>query len=288
MKLEPELSLEIARFSWENADILCKKQHGCADYHKVWALMRLFLRNDNLPVGQQLWKIMAESTSHLEGKRYLVSGGADTGLLLGVYSALKEKSSRNFEFSILFSDQCATPCRQVDRLSPFLSLKVDTFVSDVLDINEYGFSGISAHNFLLFFEEEKRRKVIQKWYQMLAPGGVAAIFQSVSRGVEEGATSKPISGEALEKRLQEVEDKALRFGISSKFLEDFKDRVFKFWSIPDTIPSPPSLDQFIGEFYDSGFKNVVVHPIEIVRGGKSPIVLSSKFSNLSYGFIAKK
>lgn len=286
MNIKPELSLEIANFAWEKAEIFCQNNHGCVDYHKVWSLVRLLLKDDELPIGQELWKILLESTAHLDENRYLISGGADTGLLISLWTAIKDLNLPGFFPKLVFSDQCKTPCAQVEFLSARLDAEIQTCVSNILDINETGFSGIVAHNFLLFFSHETRKNVISKWYDILTPGGALAIFQSVRR--EGILDAKLNSEENINRRVVEIKNKALEHGFTPSAINDLTQSIIKFWNLPEKITSRPTFDQLMGEFYEAGFKNVSVYPIVLGEGSKSPITLASNLTTTSYGFIAQK
>jgi SAM-dependent methyltransferase len=160
---------EFARLQWETAHRLCVED--CRWYHGP----RLYLRAAGLIHGARadgrfLLETFAELAATRRHTRALISGAADFGTLAYLAAGFR-KAGRTLQVTVV--DICATPLRMNARLAEREAVPIVTVQEDILTFDPtHDFDLICTHAFLGRFDLAGRRRVIARWHDLLAPGGV--------------------------------------------------------------------------------------------------------------------
>jgi hypothetical protein len=209
--------LRLARFAFDQADKLCSSEHGCAPYHKTWSFLRLFERGSALPVGEAFYRQELESVVARGGKRVLLSGAADTGLMALV---LKVFAQLGVAPDITLVDLCSTVIEQNRLFVETLNLNADFFVGDIHDFSAEPFDVIFAHSFLLFFpDKESICALARTWRRLLKDEGIVLSSDYMSTSLEAVKQSR-ISEDELEVRLAAVMKAAQDHGMDRSSIDE--------------------------------------------------------------------
>jgi SAM-dependent methyltransferase len=222
--LEP--LLQLARFSFDWAPALCRADHGCVDYHRVWSMIRLLDMDGASPAGWSFLQRELRKLAHREPPRILISGGADTGLMAVVASAL---DGNRIQPEIVFIDRCETTVAQNRLFARHRNLDVQFHVGDVRSLDCGPVDAVVAHSFLVFFDDDGRRDVVKTWSRLLKPGGVLLMSNRLAR--EADASRQVSTTTTTDTRLSNLRQKALAAGWDSRDLETLIELARRFWSI---------------------------------------------------------
>ncbi len=215
----------LARFSWDWAPALCRPEHGCADYHQTWSMVRLLELGGRLPAGAPFFERELGSIARAGKTRVLVCGGADTGVSALVVNAFKAAGARP---RITFVDRCETPCEQNKLMLHELGLDADIRCLDALQIDGDPVSAVVAHSFLQRFAGEERVRLLQAWARVVEPGGVLLLSGSFAPSEEHW--DRVIEPEAISERRQRLVASALGAGWQSGAAEELGRRAAASWS----------------------------------------------------------
>lgn len=197
----------LARFSWDWAPTLCQPEHGCANYHRTWSMVRLLELGGALPAGLDFFRRELGLLADAGKRRVLVSGGADTGVMALVVEAFRAAGVRP---RITFVDRCETSCWQNRLFARELGLDADVRCMDAAQVDGEPVDAVVSHSFLHFFEGAKRQEVLRAWAGVLAPGGV--ILMSTPLAPNDAEWKRIPDPVAIEERRQALEASALRAG----------------------------------------------------------------------------
>lgn len=208
---------KLARFSFDHADALCDAAHGCKPYHKTWSYLRLFERGGALPVGEAFYREELEQVVARAGKRVLLSGAADTGLMALVVKVFAELGVAP---DITLVDRCGTVIEQNQLFAETLNLKAEFFVGDICDFCAEPFDFIFAHSFLLFFPDKEKIGVLARtWRRLLKDDGIVLSSDHMSTSLDAVVKSR-ISEDELEGRLAAIVKAAEDHGMDASSIHE--------------------------------------------------------------------
>lgn len=164
----------LGRFAWDWAEILCDKTHGCADYHRMWTLVRLLESDGALPAGSAFFDAELPKAARDGTARVLVSGGADTGLMTLAVNAC---ARADVTPEIVMMDRCETPITQCRLFARQIGVAFDGFKGTLDTLDIVPVDAIVAHSFLAFIPQEARPALFQAWSRHLRPGGRVLMSQ---------------------------------------------------------------------------------------------------------------
>ncbi|MCH7817614.1 MAG: class I SAM-dependent methyltransferase, partial [Proteobacteria bacterium] len=156
---------KLARFSFDWAPMLCRSEHRCGDYHRVWSIVRLASPNGPDLAGWEFYHRALAMLPRAEAPpRILIAGGADTGLMSLVVAGFE---ALGIQPQLIFVDRCETTVLQNKRLSTTLGLDAEHHVADMLNFQCDPVDAIVAHSFLNFFSPAERQQLFLKWSTLL-------------------------------------------------------------------------------------------------------------------------
>jgi ubiquinone/menaquinone biosynthesis C-methylase UbiE len=227
---------ELAQLAWDAAPNMCRTDHGCLDYHRSWGLVRLLMGNGRLPAGEPFFQRELEKIFRRGGRRILVSGGADSGLLT---IALKACRSAGFEPDIVFADRCASACELNARMAKHAQAKVHVVEGDICELEIAPVDAVLAHSFLHFFGGEKRQSVLDAWYRNCKVDGEILISNVLKATESDWVTHK--SAEALRERSIKFFQGARDAGYPLEVCQEMVQSAERFWQ--KSPGQPPGLTE---------------------------------------------
>lgn len=147
----------------------------CGSYHGAWQILRLLgtlnsMRSDDDFLVRQLDAAIAGGAG-----RILVSGAADYALQARIAAVAKRHNTRP---KITVIDRCETPLELNGWYATRTGMDVELVQGDILDYRSPGnFDLVCTHSFLCFFNENDRKKLVNVWWDCLAPAGVVLTAQ---------------------------------------------------------------------------------------------------------------
>ena len=143
---------------------------SCHWFHAAWQYLRML---DLVSTPHRHRSFFLESLSALarEGAhgRILISGAADYAMLELVLEAYAGSPT---EPEIVVVDRCETPLVLNRWFAERRSIAVETEACDILDFeSERPFDVICTHSFLVFIPPSRRADLVERWRQLLRPGG---------------------------------------------------------------------------------------------------------------------
>jgi SAM-dependent methyltransferase len=159
-----------ARFAWENAPRLCANSgFDCLNYHRIRpSLRQLGLSAEPEDQRSFLFPALVDALS-AGGTRLLISGSADEAMAAMVFEAAEE-AKKIAEISVI--DRCATPLALTEAFAQALGTAILTAQSDILEYEtDHPFDLIVTHSFLGQFAPDARKQLMEKWFELLRPGG---------------------------------------------------------------------------------------------------------------------
>jgi hypothetical protein len=260
---------ELALLAWAAAPHQCQPEHGCQDYHRSWGLVRLLLGSGRLPAGEAFFARELAAVIRRGGRRVLVSGGADAGLLT---IALKACRSAGLEPELVFADRCATACEINARLAVAAQADVRIVQGDIGALDIAPVDAVLAHSFLPFLEGGQRQGVIDAWSRNCRAGGVVLI-SNVLRANEADWTIR-LDDQALAQRSQKFRQAAQAAGHAPQVVAEMTSTAERFWKhSPGRPPALTEANLRLG-LERAGFSGIDIHysgagvhdgPIAMVR-----------------------
>lgn len=213
----------LARFAFDHAPSLCRPEHGCTDYHRVWSAIRLFDLGGATPAGWPFFRRELQALATDRPLRVLLSGAADTGLASIVAAALPPERAL-----IVLTDRCETPIAQNRQFAQALGRPIECHVGDVRALACDPVDAVLAHSFLVFFDPEERQRVVDAWARVLAPGGRLLMSNRlVARGA---AVRPPPDTAAALARLPALREKAAAAGWNPVDCDLLAEAAGRFWT----------------------------------------------------------
>ncbi|MDP2241831.1 MAG: hypothetical protein Q8K18_16960 [Burkholderiales bacterium] len=173
------LSAPLARLT---ASRLCRKDpvsgEDCAWYHGLWQDLRL-MGLAATPEHQADFFFGAFETlsQRYDRLRLLISGAADYSILAHVIWACK---AHNLHADITVLDACDTPLFLNNWYADRVGHKINTIRVNIFDYRApIPFDVVCGHSFLGQFAPHGRIEVVEKWRQILNPGGSVLIVNRI-------------------------------------------------------------------------------------------------------------
>lgn len=226
---EPQEAL--AMLAWNSAPQLCNPEHSCQDYHRSWGLVRQLLGNGYLPAGEDFFTRELAKVVRQGGRRVLISGGADAGLLT---IALKACRAAGIEPELVFADRCATACEVNARMAEAVQANVQLVQGDLCELDIAPVDAVLAHSFLLFFEGDKRQALLEAWSRNCQVGGTVLTSNVLKADEADWNTIK--DGEALTENARKLREVAQKAGHSPELVEEMVRAAGRFWKISPSRP----------------------------------------------------
>lgn len=162
-----------APFSRMLAEVVCRGSYlagdTCAWYHGIWQYLRIFDM-----VSTPTWHkgFYSKNLEFIKGRKnspsVLVSGTADYSTLAHV---LWYGWDRKTSLDVVVIDLCETPLLLCRWYAQRQGIAIETIVQDILTYQAKRFDLIVTDAFLTRFNNEIRKQVVAKWFELLKPGG---------------------------------------------------------------------------------------------------------------------
>lgn len=164
----------IARFAFDWADVLCSDHVGCADYHRMWSLVRLLESGGAAPAGEAFFDSELPKVAVKGKAKVVLSGAADTGLMALACNVLARAGVTP---EIVIVDRCATPLRQSELFGEANGILTTTFKGNLKELDLEGADAVIAHSFLYFIPQPDRASLFASWAKVLRPRGKVLMSQ---------------------------------------------------------------------------------------------------------------
>lgn len=170
----------LARHARELAVAHCLRSAGvsCAWYHGLWPFLSA-LGLVTVPAHHSdFYRRAIRRLPRLRpAYRVLVCGTADHALPELISDAFAA-SGQAAHLAVL--DRCETPLRLSREWAARRGETIDTIRCDILDFRTAGrFDLICAHSFLGYFDAEQRARLVERWRELLRPGGRALVIHRI-------------------------------------------------------------------------------------------------------------
>ena len=192
MKKNEELLPLSAPLAWQWAPALCRRNSAtgadCSYGHGIWQYLNLMGLLATPEPRRDFYQNALQATSNAAGTpRILISGAADYAMLDFVYTSF---GRRGIAPDIIVTDLCETPLALNRWYSERTSWRIKTICCNILDLAvEAPFDAVCTDYFLSKFPAARRGTLVQKWRELLRPGGVL-ITATRLRPVSEGAIAR--------------------------------------------------------------------------------------------------
>ncbi len=169
------LSAALARHA---ATYLCRVDpetgERCSWYHGLWQDLRVIgLAASPERQAEFFLRSFAELAKRNSHQRVLISGAADFSILACVLWAC---AKNGVQAEVTVVDRCDTPLFLNKWYAERAGCEIATVMSDILDYQPSApFDMICSHSFLGQFPHPKRPQLVEKWSQLLAPGGAVLV-----------------------------------------------------------------------------------------------------------------
>ena len=168
---------------------LCRRDpasgDSCAWCHGIWQYLRLMGLAAAPEHHADFYRRALQSTRGAgAAPRVLVSGAADYSMLAHVLAIYRE---RGIEPTVTVVDECETPLALSRWYAEREAASIECVRCDILDYTaSKEFDAICTHSFLVQFSPEQRIRLLQRWRQLLRPGGSVITVTRIRPGAGEG------------------------------------------------------------------------------------------------------
>lgn len=174
----------------------------CAWYHAFWPYLRLLDYGSSPAIHKDFYiDGLSRLAKRAQPARILVSGAADFAMLEVVLESFDGAPATPL---ITVVDRCETPLELCRWYASQAQQQIETTATDILDYRDAGgFDAIVTHSFLGSFAPNDRPKLLDRWYDLLRPGGIVMTINRLRD--QEAGTSVSFSAnqsEAFIKRLR--------------------------------------------------------------------------------------
>jgi len=160
------------------SEVLCKGSYvdkeGCGWYHGVWQYLRI-LDMVSTPTWHSEFYKRALAPEHLRSTiqsppRILVSGTADYSMTAHIIWAHERRNTKCPHITVL--DLCQTPLWLNKWYAARNNVEIDIVCSDIFEYSpEIRFDYVVTDAFLTRFNEDEKRRVVNKWHSLLSAKG---------------------------------------------------------------------------------------------------------------------
>ena len=202
MSTLPEPLQESAPLARRLAPQLCSTDpasgESCSWCHGIWQYLRLLGLASTPEHHADFYRraLRSVGTGGSGALRVLVSGAADYSMLAQVLTNCRE---RGIEPAVTVVDACETPLVLNRWYAERMSASIECTRCDILQYTcAVPFDAICTHSFLVQFAPAERGRLLQKWRELLRPGGAAITVTRIRPGAgEERAGFSPEQAQAF-------------------------------------------------------------------------------------------
>lgn len=164
---------QLAAEAFEVAHRLCGT---CQNYHSLWTYQRIAGASGGTAAAPILHDALGQLLS-APGRKILIAGSADTGLLAVVIRAAHPDSH------IVVCDQCETPLELCRRFARRAALAAETLRLNLVELPaESTFDVVFAHSFLQYIAADHRIEVLLRLRRSLrSDGRLVLVFRTSAR-----------------------------------------------------------------------------------------------------------
>ena len=218
---------QLARFSFDWAEVLCDPSHGCMHYHRTWSMIRLLESKGAKPAGERFFGRELAALAQDGRCRILLSGAADTGLAAMVLGQMRPVG---IEPEFVLIDRCETTLEQNSLFSRAAGFSLETHRADIRDCACAPVQAVVVHSVLNFFDRSARQQVVDSWARNLEPGGRLLLSQRLLS--ERDHPRGPRGSAEIGQRLSIIEKAALAAGFPAPSVAELKKAVEALWDEP--------------------------------------------------------
>ncbi len=174
MKQAVDPLLESAPLAWSRAPQLCSKDaatgESCAWIHGFWQYLRLLGLASTPSLHSQFFiEALTNRAAPGASPKILISGAADYSMLDLVIRA----QARDAGADITIVDRCETPLMLNRWFADRAGIAITTRHRDIFDYADTrAFDAVCTHSFLSELPPSRWPQLLDKWRQLLRPGGV--------------------------------------------------------------------------------------------------------------------
>lgn len=169
-----EPMVRTAPFARMLAEVVCRKSYlagdTCAWYHKVWQYLRVFDMVSTPTWHREFYAQALGMLRAIPNGRILVSGTADYSTLAHILWYGRGEAG---PLHITVVDLCETPLLLCRWYAQREGQRIETTACSILDHQGGPYDAVVTDAFLTRFNEDERRKVVEKWCGLLKVGGRA-------------------------------------------------------------------------------------------------------------------
>ncbi|MBI4189915.1 MAG: class I SAM-dependent methyltransferase [Betaproteobacteria bacterium] len=172
-RIDEPLSLS-APLAWQMAPRLCRKDpvtgEDCSWNHGFWQILRLMGMITTPEHHREFFaRACAAITCSESRPRILISGAADYSMLAHLLAAFR---ACGIAPAVTAVDLCETPLHLNRWYADRRPVALETKCCDILDYRAaQAFDAVCSHSFLGQFAPAQRTVLIERWRQLLRPGG---------------------------------------------------------------------------------------------------------------------
>jgi len=196
---------EGARRQRQASDTWCTP--ACAWYHGP----RLYLRALGVLTGARrdsafLLDAIGARAAVADAGRVLVPGAADTGILAHVVAAYAA-AGRAPRVTVV--DRCGTPLATNAWYAGATGVQATTTIADVLEYRSpEPFDLIAAHSFFSHVADADRPRLVQRWYDLLRPGGALVTVHGIYATDDQLARAQATRAQTYRDRVDRLDEAA--------------------------------------------------------------------------------
>ena len=151
------------------------EQPGCGWYHGSWQMLRYLGVFHSILSDDDFFLPALSRLIDAGARRILISGAADYALLARVAAAAGPYLQ---DMRVTVVDLCGTPLRLNGWYAERFGIDVEVIKENVLLYEPADrFDLICTHSFLCFFNESERKRLVDRWWLNLRPGGAVLTAQ---------------------------------------------------------------------------------------------------------------
>ena len=178
MRGDSQFTEDLPRLAAEAADLARRLCGPCQNFHLLWPYLRL-ARASGASVGEPLIHAALNHLLSGSGRKILIAGAADTGLLAVVARAVSSGTG------IVVLDRCETPLELCRRFATRWSLPIETLQADLTQLSVVStFDVVFAHALLQFIPADRRVDALSRLRRSLRPDGRLVILFRTSARIE--------------------------------------------------------------------------------------------------------
>ena len=235
---------------------------GCAWYHGTWPSLRALGLVATPYRHRELFERVLARAAVSGRDDVLVCGAADAAMVEVVLGASAPAAPRS---TVL--DRCATPVRVATEAAARAGVIVEPWVADIVDADRpAAFDVVCTHGLLPLQPAAARPRVIQRWADLLRPGGVAVTTSSIAGPeVTDPSMYAPDAVDAFAERARAAftaADAEVAAGLPFSGPDDIADAA-REWAARAVVHPVHDPDELVGAFVAAGFTvEVEVRTIE--------------------------